>query len=211
MLPKQPSSTSESVFQGGSLALRRDAGRHTAVAVAGSGAPLLGIKGIAFGGSAFVEHKHRLNEVVTFALAAGASAMMIRPTGMFDHPVIVEGAGRASVLVRVPDGFWGGWLGVGYAVPAYSRGHDPISGMAIDPQPRLDLNIGNAVKLADQWDFTVDLSIIDRGDLANSATRLPILDGGFDQIQLMFGVSRRIELPHDSQHRHGISDPLILL
>ena len=35
--------------------------------------------------------------------------------------------------------------------------------------------------------------MIDRGDLANPATRLPILDGGFDQKQIVFGVVRHIE------------------
>jgi hypothetical protein len=113
------------------------------------------------------------------------------------------------VLVRIPNGVWGGWMGAGYAVPVYHRGHDPISGMPLDPQPRLDLDIGNAVQPADQWDLAVDLSIIDRGDLAMAATRLPILDGGFDQIQLMVGISRRIELGGE-RHR-GISDPLIQL
>src|SRR4051794_5885611 len=209
MLPKQPSSTSEHVFQGGSVVLRRDIGHRSALAVAGSAGPLLGIKGLTYGGSLFLEHKHRLNEIVTFSLAGGATSTVVRPTGMFDHPLLVEGAGHASVLVRIPNGVWGGWMGVGYAVPAYHRGHDPISGMALDPQPRLDLDIGNAVQLADQWDLSVDLSIIDRGDLANPATRLPILDGGFDQIQLMVGISRRIKLGGDRQR--GISDPLIQL
>jgi len=209
VLPKQPSSTSEHIFQGGSLALRRDIGRRSALALAGSAGPLLGIKGMTYGGSLFLEHKHRLNEIVTFSLAGGASSTVVRPTGMFDHPLLVEGAGHASVLVRIPNGVWGGWMGVGYAVPAYHRGHDPISGMPLDPQPRLDLDIGNAVQLADQWDLSVDLSIIDRGDLANPATRLPILDGGFDQIQLMVGINRRIELGSD--HHRGISDPLIEL
>ncbi|HEY5948757.1 MAG TPA: hypothetical protein VIV40_24870 [Kofleriaceae bacterium] len=211
VLPKQPSSTSEPIFQGGSLALRRDVATRTAVALAGSGAPLLGVNGIALGGSLSVEHKHRLNEIVTFALAGGATSTYLRPTGMTDHPLIVEAAGHASVLARVPNGVWGGWFGVGYAVPAYHRGLDPVSGMALDPQPRLDLNLGNAVQLADRWDLSVDLSIIDRGDLANPATRLPILDGGFDQIQLMVGVSRRLDLSSHSDRRRGITDPLILL
>jgi hypothetical protein len=40
--------------------------------------------------------------------------------------------------------------------------------------------------------------VIDRGD-SNPATRLPILDGGFDQKQIVFGVIRHIEGgSHDS-------------
>jgi hypothetical protein len=209
LLPKQPSTTSESIFQGGGLALRREVKPGTALAIAGSASPLLGMKGMATGGSLFVTHKHRLNEIVSFTLAAGASSTYLRPTGAMDHPLVVEAAGHASVLARVPEcGCYGAWLGVGYAVPAYHHGHDPVGGMLLDPQPRLDIDIGNSVKLADQWDFSIELSIIDRGDLANPATRLPILDGGFDQIQIMVGVTRRLDF---ADKHHGISDPLIIL
>jgi hypothetical protein len=206
-LPKQPSTSHEHVFQGGSLALRRDLATRTAIALAASASPLAGIHGEAFGGSLFVTRKHRLNELVSFALAAGANETILRPTGMAVAS-LGEIAGHASVLVRVPNGVWGGWLGAGYAVPVYHRGLDPISGATLAPQPRLDLELGNTVQLADDWDLSATLSIIDRGDLASPATRLPILDGGFDQVQLVIGVSRRFKTEH--QHR-GISDPLIML
>ncbi len=208
-LPKQPSATSEDAFQGGSLTLRRDLATRTAIAISGTAGPLLGMHGFDAGGAAFVTHKHRLNEIVTFALAAGASTTFIHPTMSIDHPVLVEAAGHAAVLVRVPENVWGGWLGVGYSLPAFHQGHDPVSGMMLDPQPRLDLDLGNAVRLAENWDLVIDLAILDRGDLSNPATRLPILDGGFDQIQFTIGVSRRI-LPK-GQRDHGVRDPLIQL
>ena len=206
-LPKQPSTSNEHVFQGGSLAIRRDLVQRTAIALAASASPLAGVHGEAFGGSLFLMHKHHLNELVSFALAAGANETVLRPTGMTTAS-LGEVAGRASVLVRVPNGVWGGWMGLGYAVPVYHRGLDPISGATLAPQPRLDLEIGNAVQLADDWDLSATLSIIDRGDLANPATRLPILDGGFDQIQIMVGVSRRFKTEH---RQRGFSDPLIQL
>lgn len=102
-------------------------------------------------------------------------------------------------------------MGIGYALPAFHRGHDPVSGADLDPQPRLDLNLGNAVQLSDHWDLSIELTIIDRGDRAIPATHLPILDGGFDQIQLSVGVSRRIELSARSQRSHGLGDPMISL
>jgi len=40
-------------------------------------------------------------------------------------------------------------MSVGYALPVAHHGHDPVSGMALEPQPRLDLSIGNAVHLSD--------------------------------------------------------------
>lgn len=206
-MPKQPSMTHEHIFQGAALGVRRDVAARTALAVAASAQPLAGLRGEAFGGSMFLTHKHRLNEVVTFALAAGASSTVLHPAGASELPYLLEAAGHASVLCRVPNGVWGGWLGVGYAIPAYHHGADPVSGMPLAPQPRLDIDLGNAVQLADQWDLTVDLQIIDRGELARPETRLPVIDGGFDQIQIMVGISRRLS----SRRERGIGDPLIQL
>ncbi|MEO7729917.1 MAG: hypothetical protein ABIY55_03015, partial [Kofleriaceae bacterium] len=90
-------------------------------------------------------------------------------------------------------------------------GHDPVSGMALDPRPRLDLSIGNAVQLSDHWDLSVELSILDRGDRGAPATRLPVLDGGFDQIQLSVGITRRLELSTRSRDARGIASPMITL
>ncbi|HEU4734009.1 MAG TPA: hypothetical protein VFT22_39225 [Kofleriaceae bacterium] len=210
VLAKQPSATREHVLQGGSLTVRRDLPAHTALAVSGSVGPLLGLAGFDVGAAAFVTHKHRLNEIVAFAVAAGASGTFVRPSQAGDGPMILEGAGHASVLVRAPR-VWGGWMGVGYALPALHRGNDPVSGMAIDPQPRLDLEIGTAVQLSQNWDLAVELSIIDRGDRAAPATRLPILDGGFDQIQLGVGVSRRIDLAKHSRRPDEVSEPMMKL
>jgi hypothetical protein len=74
--------------------------------------------------------------------------------------------------------------------------------MALDPQPRLDLDIGTAVQLSADWDLSADLVILDRGDLSNPATRLPVLDGGFDQVQFIIGVSRRIRSKARSSGYH---------
>ncbi len=211
LLAKQPSGAGEDIFQGGSLTLRRALGTWTAGAIAGSVTPLLDLGGLAYGGSLFVTHKKRLNEIVTFALAAGASSTIIAATHTVDTPWFLEGAGHAAVLVRIPNGVWGGWLGAGYALPAYHHGHDPVSGMTLDPQPRLDIDIGTGVELSEDWYLSADLMILDRGDLANPATRLPVLDGGFDQIQITVGVTRRIKGKDKGDGTRGISDPLIQL
>jgi hypothetical protein len=210
VLPKQPSATREHVWQGGSLAVRHDLWTRTAVAVSGSTAPLLGLPGFELGAAAFLMHKHRLNEFVSFALAGGASSTFLRPEMTDDQPYLFEGAGHAAVHVAF-DHMWGGWMGAGYALPVFHRGHDPVSAMSLDPQPRLDLNLGTAIQLADKWDLSIELTIIDRGDGANPATRLPILDGGFDQIQLGVGISRRLDLGKDSRRPRGINDPMINL
>jgi hypothetical protein len=210
VLAKQPSGTDEHVLQGGSLAIRRDLFTRTALAVSGSAGPLAGLGGYQLGAALFVAHKHRLNQYIGFALAAGADSTFLRPTTADDKPYLLEGAGHAAVQVGF-DRMWGGWLGAGYALPVFHRGRDPVSGMALDPQPRLDLNLGTAVQLADKWDLSIELSIIDRGDAAAPATRLPILDGGFDQIQLTVGISRRVDLSDHSRYRADLGDPMIKL
>lgn len=196
VLPKQPSTTDEEVFQGGALAVRRELTPRLGLAVAGAVAPLLGLDGLAFGTSAALLHKRRLNEVVAFSLSGGATAQFFRPSSGFDDdpPFLVEGTGHLELQVRVPNGFWGGWLGAGYSLPIADDGADPVSGMALDPQPRLDLTIGTGVQLSRHWDLSFDASIFDRGDLTAPATRLPILDGGFDQLQLAISLTRRVEL-----------------
>lgn len=196
VLPKQPSITDEEVFQGAALAVRRELTARVGLAVSGSVAPLLGLDGLAFGGGASIFHKRRLNEVVAFSFTGGAGAQFFRPSSGVDDdpPYLLEGTGHFELQVRVPDGFWGGWLGAGYSLPIAEDGLDPVSGMALDPQPRLDLSIGTGVQLSKRWDLSFDASILDRGDLAEPATRLPILDGGFDQIQLAISLTRRVEL-----------------
>jgi hypothetical protein len=199
ILVKQPSTTDEDVAQSGSLALRRELPHRMAIAIGGSASALVNMHGDALGGSATLEHKHRLNEIVTFGLSLGADAIAIRSPnaiaarggGVDAQPWLAEVGGHASVLVRVPEGVWGGWIDLGYAVPVAHGGVDPVSDMPLQPQPRFDIMLGTAVQLADQWDLACTLTILDRGDASNPATELPILDGGFDQIQIMLGVSRR--------------------
>jgi hypothetical protein len=210
VLAKQPSGADAHVVQGGSLAVRRDLFTRTALAVSGSAGPLAGVKGYQLGAELFLAHKHRVNEFIAFALAGGASSTFLRPTLADDKPYLLEGAAHAAVQCGF-NRMWGGWMGAGYALPALHGGRDPVSGMALDPRPRLDLNIGTAIQLGDQWDLSVDLTIIDRGDRSAPATRLPIIDGGFDQIQLGVGISRRVELSRSSRRPNGVGDPMIIL
>jgi hypothetical protein len=54
---------------------------------------------------------------------------------------------------------------------------------------------------------------MDRGDLANPATRLPVLDGGFDQIQIMVEITRRIRgrAERDRYRDAGVNQPPVQL
>lgn len=202
LLPKQPSFTRELGWQSAGLALRRQVRKMVIGGAVRTGA-LLARSGYWAGGSAFVEYRKRLNEVVHFGFVGGGNGLALGPT---QHAAqsLVEASGSASLLLRNRQ-FVGAWASVGYAVPLWSHGpvraatpgFDPDEtpvGERIDPQPRLDLQIGASMMLADKWDLLLSYSIVDRGDLGRPATILPILDGGFDQHQITVGVSRRLDL-----------------
>jgi hypothetical protein len=60
------------------------------------------------------------------------------------------------------------------------------------------------LSLVKKWDLFVDIAVVDRGDSTNPATRLPILSGGFDQQQIIFGITRHIEAKPDApRYNHG--------
>jgi hypothetical protein len=200
LLPKQPSYTDEMIWQGGSLGLRVQIPDHqVAIALTSTGGPMLGDLGWWGSGGLAVEARKRLADIMTFRGSAGGTGTLLAPTADDrDRAWLVEAGLGGSVLFRDPWGKVGGWLGVGYAVPVAHDGDDPMSGEALDPQPRLDLHLGTVVALVDEWDVYIDAAVIDRGELDAMATRLPILDGGFDQRQLMIGISY-----HPKQDRDG--------
>jgi hypothetical protein len=84
--------------------------------------------------------------------------------------------------VHDPEGWTAGWFGFSYSLPL---AHD---GAMLDPQPRMDLSLGVVLSFVDHWDVFARYEIIDRGDTAMH-TQLPILDGGFDQRQIIFGAT----------------------
>lgn len=63
----------------------------------------------------------------------------------------------------------------------------------LDPTPQLNLQLGGVLIAGehDDWDIYAVWALVDRGELSDRATTLPILDGGFDQQQWIFGVQHR--------------------
>ena len=135
------------------------------------------------------------DEFLAFDVQAGVDGLGLQAPNTRDSAFLTEVGVATSALFRVPNGKWGAWGGISYAVPVQHSGSDPTTGLAIDPQPRLDFHAGTVLSLVKEWDLYADFAVIDRGDAANPATRLPILDGGFDQKQIVFGVIRHIDGP----------------
>lgn len=195
LLPKQPSWTDEKIWQGASLGVRGQLGRHqVAVGAKAAAGPMLGDLGYWGTAGAIVDARKRLHDIITFEGEAGGSMTYLLPSSSMRDPAwLVEAGVSGSVLFRDPNGNVGGWVGVGYALPVSHKGRDPVSDASLDPQPRLDLHIGGVVAVVDDWDLFADYSVIDRGDMSAMATRLPILDGGFDQRQLVLGINYHVK------------------
>lgn len=190
-LAKQPSVTDEKPWQSVALGLRSPIGKRTALAINGSGGHLIGHQGAWTAESITLQWRKPIEEILTFDVSGGLEGIGItakNSTSAFVTEVAVNG----SALFREPHGHWGAWLSLGYAIPVNVHGTDPTTNLEIDPQPRLDFRIGTVISL-NRWDLFVEAAVVDRGDLSNPATRLPVLDGGFDQRQILFGVTRHLE------------------
>lgn len=194
LVPKQPSYTDEKPWQSVALGLRSPLGKKVAVALTGAGGHLLDHTGMWTREALMIEWRKPIAEVLDFSVNGGMDAITLSDKG-HRSGLFTEVAIATSALFREPSGHWGGWVGVAYALPVMARGGDPTTGLDLDPQPRLDLRIGNVLSITKEWDLFAEIAIVDRGDLSNPQTRLPILDGGFDQQQVMMGVTRHFEGP----------------
>jgi hypothetical protein len=211
-LPKQPSYTKEKPWQSVSFALRTPLAKHVGLAVSGAGGHLIDHTGMWTREALMIEWKKPIccdrEEILHFDIQGGVDGLGLSAPGSSQNAFITELGTQFSTLVREPTGHWGAWLGIAYAIPVQHSGSDPTTGIAIDPQPRLDFHLGTVVSLERTWDLFVDFAVIDRGDVQNPATQLPILDGGFDQKQIVFGITRRIE--GSKSHRRDYDDAMNL-
>ena len=203
-LPKQPSFTDERPWQSAGGAVRAPLGPRAAITVSGGGGHLLDHTGMWSREALALEWKKPIApEFLAFDIQGGVDGITLSAPHTRGAE-LTELSVQTTALFHAPRGECGAWLGIGYAIPVQWSGLDPTTGMALDPQPRLDFHAGAVLAIEKTWDLFADFAVIDRGDLANAATRLPILDGGFDQKQIIFGVTRHIAAPH---HRNPDVDP----
>lgn len=188
-LAKEPSMADESILQGGFGSLRVGLGDHAAVDFTGNARPLLGNTGWAVSPGVSVSLRKTLDRFLRFQGGLGVSWLNIMPDEG-DSSSFTE-AGLQGQIVFPMGGNAGAWLGADYRVPIT----DVAGPMPLDPEPRLGVHAGWAFTFVPEWNLYAEYSILDRGDLAAPETTLPVLDGGFDQSQIIFGVSRRF---HDS-------------
>jgi hypothetical protein len=194
LLAKQPSSTDEPIWQEAGLAARLEIAEGWAVGLGGSGGTLLSDAGYFWQAGPSVQVKPEISRYLRFLLGAGGTFTRLHFESAQEQPFWLAEA-TADAEVQAGDDNAVMWVGANYALPVASHpgndDADPVHG-SLDPQVRLGLEVGGALSLdTDDWDVYTVFSVLDRGDLEAPNTTLPILDGGFDQQQIVIGVQHR--------------------
>lgn len=199
-LPKQPSDTNESTWQTAMLGVRQTINKHLSFYGRGQGGPALERDGMWVAGEAAVQTRMLLAERVLFwESAVGGEYTRLYPKDdsmMWNAELLVQ----TGIAVRERHGYFAGWLNFGFHFPLAHRGRmavevpggtPDVTMRDLDPQTRVGVSLGALIGVTRGLDLFLELSILDRGDLANPTTTLPILEGGFDQRRIVFGFNRR--------------------
>ncbi|MDB4958546.1 MAG: hypothetical protein JWO36_6115 [Myxococcales bacterium] len=196
LLPKQPSYTDELIWQGALLGARFRFGDTLSGYARAELGPNLGRDGHWLVGESAVQYKRDLAEQALFwesTLGATYTQLSLAPpiTKRFWQTELLAQSGLA---VRDKKGTLATWLLFTFHFPLVSRptsaNPDP-TGRSIDPQTRVDVSLGMLIGISKSLDIFAEWSILDRGDVEDPRTTLPILSGGFDQQRILFGFNRR--------------------
>jgi hypothetical protein len=188
LLPKQPSFTDELVFQGAHAGVLVRLPHSLALDARIDEGALMEKTGLYGGARIGLVGRRIIHEILAYQGEVGASWTPLR-FDQGDRAWLAELTTTGSIVFRAPEGSAAAWVGFGFAFPLAHKGTIPDVG-ALDPQVRSDVRFGAVVSLIKQWDVYAEYAILDRGDYTAARTMLPILDGGFDQQQLTFGIVR---------------------
>jgi len=193
-LPKQPATLDEPFWQSAAAGARVAFTSWAALGLDASFGKLMADLGYHGSASLAFQARRLMNEYFMWEGSAGAIGTQLWPSQTTDTSFWFVEAGASGQfqlcwnLCRDHNGAT--WLGIDLAVPVYHhpRGVSAGDPVAIDPRTRLGLTLGSFFNVNETWDFYATLSWIDRGDPSVPDTQLPIVDGGFDQVQLAFGL-----------------------
>ncbi len=183
LLAKQPDGSTESIAQGGTLGAKIATSRTLALTAAVSGGPTLGVDGLWGSAGGGVLHRSHIEEFIAFQVGAGAQATVVRPQELGSEWQ-ADLVGSSELVFHTPRGEWAMWGGLGLALPV-------VHSEGIAPSTRLDVTIGTVFSAVKDWDLYTEFTLRDRGTTDMPGTVLPIADGGFDQKQIVFGITRR--------------------
>lgn len=183
VLAKQPDGSKEPLAQGGSLGAKVATSRTVALTASVSGGPTLGVDGLWASAGAGVLHRSRIEDFIAFQVGAGASTTALRRHDLANEWQ-ADVVGSSELVFHTPRGEWAMWGGLGLALPV-------VHSEGIAPSTRLDVTVGTVFSAVKDWDLYAEFTLRDRGTTDMPGTVLPIADGGFDQKQVVFGITRR--------------------
>ncbi|MDX2086602.1 MAG: hypothetical protein SFX73_02075 [Kofleriaceae bacterium] len=196
LLPKQPSYTNEMRWQGGLIGLRHSLTNKYSMYLRGRGGPQLDKQGYWVMGEAAVQSKIHLAERVLFwDSTIGGTYTQLFPDEGTVPAWQAELLAETGIALRDRKGVFAAWFTFTFHFPLIAtpgRGSpDPATGLVLDPQTRVGVALGALIGVTKTLDFFIETSILDRGDLQDPTTTLPILSGGFDQTRTLFGFNKR--------------------
>lgn len=186
LLPKQPSYTDELVFQGALAGWHYRISDALAVYARGDTGPLLEKTGWWVGGESALQYRVDLADHALFwENALGGTYTRLLTDAAMNRAWLGELMAQSGLAVRdTKKDEFAVWMLFTYNVPLADHG-------PIDPQNRLGMQMGLSLGVSRSLDLFLQYSILDRGDLENPRTTLPILSGGFDQKRILFGFNTR--------------------
>ena len=186
LLPKQPSYTNELVFQGALAGWHYRIGDALAVYARGQVGPLLERTGWWGGGESALQFRVDLAEHALFwENAVGGTYTRLWTDDPMSRAWLTELMAQSGLAVRdTKQGAFAAWLTFTFDFPLVDSG-------PIDSQTRVGMQLGMLLGVSKSLDLFLEYSILDRGDLEDPRTTLPILSGGFDQKRILFGFNRR--------------------
>jgi hypothetical protein len=187
LLVKQPRAADEPFWQGAAAGARAALSECFALQLAGSGGPLLDVEGFWIAAEPRLLAKRAVDSDVRFELGLGY-ALTALEFAAETQPSFALHEAVLHAEAQLGSHHGGFWVRLDYRLPFAHAG-----GGAFDPTPQLDLQIGGVLSAGsrDDWDLFAYGAIVDRGELGDDATSLPILVGGFDQQQWVIGVQHR--------------------
>ncbi len=195
LLAKEPSGGHDWIWQGASLGALFEPAPGCGLVLDLAGGPLLAGRGSVWSAAPGLTRKWALDRVARAVLSLSDDFTALDARGdLAARAWLDEVVLGGEIELGEDEG--AGWLGVDYAVPVAKHGEQPSSpGILLRPTTRLDVQVGGVFRVGDHhdWDLFAYYAWIDRGEASRPSTLLPVLDGGFDQQQVVFGVRHRFE------------------
>jgi hypothetical protein len=194
ILIKQPETLDERLWQSAFTGLRVPFGSVFGGSVSGTYGKLMEHQGRYWQLESSLLAKPSALDWLRFELRAGhlVTAVDYRRDGArldWLHEVIAHGE------VQFGEDEGGAWIASDYAVPIAHSTAESAERPAMDPNVRLNLEIGAVISPEDtNWDLYAVYAVVDRGSVDAPGSTLPILDGGFDEQRLVLGVQHRFDL-----------------